>query len=139
MERDLKAAERICAERGERLTDARRRALEVILAAGQPVKAYDLLLELGEEGRPAKPPTAYRALEFLSRLGLVHRIETLNAYVACLDSHADHECAGPELYICEGCGHVAERHRHERPKDPPLGFRLDRSVVEHYGRCADCR
>ncbi len=138
VERGLKAAERVCVARGERLTDMRRRALGAILAAPQPMKAYDLLLELGEEGRPAKPPTAYRALDFLSRLGLIHRIETLNAYVPCLDAHDDHRCAGPELYICEACGQVEERHAHGRPGDPPKGFRLTRSVVEHYGRCAAC-
>lgn len=140
VERDLKTAARLCAERGERLTDSRRKALSLILSADQPVKAYDLLVELGDEGRPAKPPTAYRALEFLTKQGFVHRIETLNAYVPCLDSHshAGHDCAGPELYICEACGHVDERHTHERTKNPPKGFRLDRSVVEHYGRCAAC-
>lgn len=135
--RGLKAAERVCAARGERLTAMRRRVLGLILAAPQPVKAYDLLLDMGEDGRPAKPPTAYRALDFLSRLGLIHRIETLNAYVPCLDDHDDHDCAGPELYICEACGDVAERHRHATD-DPPPGFRLNRSVVEHYGRCAGC-
>ncbi len=138
IDRDLKTAARVCAERGERLTDTRERALRLILEAEQPLKAYDLMNLLGEEGKPAKPPTAYRALDFLTRLGFVHRVETLNAYVPCLDSHDDHDCAGPELYICEACGHVDERHRHERPGNPPKGFQLDRSVVEHYGRCAAC-
>ena len=80
---ELKAAEGLCVAERQRLTEPRRRALEMLLRAGQPVKAYDLLPKFHAGGRAAKPPTVYRALEFLERHGLAHRIESLNAYVAC--------------------------------------------------------
>jgi Fur family zinc uptake transcriptional regulator len=59
---------------GERMTQPRRRALELLLEAGKPMKAYDLIANFGEDGKAAKPPTVYRALDFLSRQGLAHRI-----------------------------------------------------------------
>src|SRR5690349_12792813 len=80
---ELARAEAYCVANHERLTAPRRRVLQLLLQAGHPVKAYDLIAAFGEDGSPAKPPTVYRALEFLSRLGFAHRIESLNAYVAC--------------------------------------------------------
>ena len=87
----------------ERLTDSRRRVLELLLAAGGPVKAYDLIAAYGEGG--AKPPTVYRALEFLERLGFAHRLESLNAYVAC---HRSGEVHAAGFLICQCCGATAE-------------------------------
>jgi DNA-binding PadR family transcriptional regulator len=58
-----------CEAAGQRLTPPRRRVLEMLLKAGQPVKAYDLIAAFGDGGPPAKPPTVYRALDFLSKLG----------------------------------------------------------------------
>ena len=75
----LEAAEALCAKRGERLTPVRRRVLELVLTAPGPVKAYDLLEALKPGSGTAKPPTVYRALDFLIGLGLVHKVEALNA------------------------------------------------------------
>src|SRR5690349_5876216 len=77
--RHIAEAEARCADAGETLTPLRRRVLELLLDHTGPAKAYDLLADLGSGQGPAKPPTVYRALEFLTRLGLAHRIETLNA------------------------------------------------------------
>src|SRR5215468_4619381 len=103
------AAEARCAEAGESLTPLRRRVLELLLAHKGPAKAYDLLADLGAGQEPAKgpakPPTVYRALEFLVRLGLAHRIESLNAYIAC-DVGA---CERSTIFlICEKCGAAEE-------------------------------
>ncbi len=83
----------------------RRRTLELLLEAGAPVKAYDLLPLLGDKGQVVKPATAYRALEFLEALGLVHRIPSLNAFVACGHDGLAHVAA---FLICECCGVVQE-------------------------------
>ena len=79
----LSDAEHRCMDIHERLTAPRRRVLELLLESDGPMKAYDLIAAYGEGGEPAKPPTVYRALEFLERLGFAHRIESLNAYVPC--------------------------------------------------------
>lgn len=136
----LAAIDMSCAERGLSLTPLRRRVLELLLEAGSPVKAYDLLAALKPDGA-AQPPTIYRALDFLTKAGLAHKVEALNAYTACshgdhADRHADDTAA---LFICEACGSVEERHiPRVNGEGAPQGFALSRSVIEHYGRCAAC-
>jgi Fur family zinc uptake transcriptional regulator len=131
----LEAAEAHCTGRGEKLTPVRRRVLELVLTAEGPVKAYDLLEALKPGPGSAKPPTVYRALDFLMAAGLVHKIEALNAFVGC--SHA-HDEGGAELFICSDCGNVEERHGAPAPVHTPEGFVIDRSVVEHFGHCGNC-
>lgn len=130
----LAKADALCADRGLALTPLRKRMLELLLEAGGPVKAYDLLASLKPDGT-AQPPTIYRALDFLTQAGLAHRVEALNAYMACVHGHGD-EIA--ELFICEGCGKVREQHAPALPDHTPEGFVISRSVLEHYGRCAEC-
>lgn len=131
---ELAKAEAVCAERGLALTPVRRRVLELLLEASGPVKAYDLLAAL-KPGGAAQPPTVYRALDFLTAAGLAHRVEALNAYTPCVHAH---ERGGAELYICERCGGVEETHVHADTEAAPKGFKVARSVVEHYGACAAC-
>src|SRR5215471_8578026 len=101
----LSAAERRCAATHERLTTPRRRVLELLLESHGPLKAYDLIAAFGGRGEPAKPPTVYRALEFLERLGFAHRIESLNAYVPCRLEGEGHAAA---FLICDCCGAAEE-------------------------------
>lgn len=130
------AADR-CDAAGERLTPPRRRVLELLLEAGTPVKAYDLMAAYGDES--AKPPTVYRALEFLARQGLAHRIESLNAFIACRLGESAH-AAG--FLICDCCGAAREI-------APPnadwaveaaarAGYVLSSVKLEAHGRCSDC-
>ena len=79
LQAELAAAEVRCGAADQRLTAPRRRVLELLLQAGQPVKAYDLIASFAIDGPPAKPPTVYRALDFLEKQGFAHRIESLNA------------------------------------------------------------
>ena len=99
------AAQAQCERTRERLTPPRRRVLELLLESDGPMKAYDLIAAYGADGEPAKPPTVYRALEFLERLGFAHRIESLNAYVPCRMEGAGHRAA---FLICECCGAAQE-------------------------------
>src|ERR1700735_5809506 len=73
------AVEHASEERGLRLTPLRKEVLELIAAAGKPVKAYDLLDHLRERHGNAAPPTVYRALDFLLEHGFIHKLESINA------------------------------------------------------------
>lgn len=132
----IETARQICEDAGERFTPLREHVLELVIEDGGAVKAYDLLDRLKPERGSPKPPTVYRALDFLSRLGLIHRVEALNAFIACDHSH-DGDLA--EFFICEDCNRVEERHAHDHQSCKPDGFAIKRSVVEHYGVCALCR
>ncbi len=137
---ELDDAAEICAAHGVRLTAQRAHVLTLLRSSERPLKAYDLLPALGQPGRPAKPPTAYRALDFLVEHGLAHRIESLNAYVACDHAGADHSAT---FLICDRCGAVAETHMHEPVRGLSAaaqrqGFRLDRVAIEAHGLCGTC-
>ena len=137
----LKAAEEICRDRGLRLTPLRRRILELIWSGHEPVRAYDLLDKLRGERRGAAPPTVYRTLDFLCDCGLVHRIESLNAYVGCGDPRFDH--AG-QFLICRGCRAVAELDAPEiteaiADKARRAGFEVAGQTIEIAGLCPDCQ
>src|SRR5580704_11422431 len=98
-------AEVQCAERAERLTPMRRQVLETLLASHKPLGAYEIIDRLADKSRPA-PITIYRALDFLRDNGLVHRIESRNAFVACVHNHGGDDLV--VFLICESCGAVGE-------------------------------
>jgi len=136
----LEQAERQCQRHGVRFTPIRRRVLEMIAGASGGLKAYELLDRLAAEHAAARPPTVYRALDFLIDQGLVHRIESLNAFVACSCPEHAH---GFQLLICRECGRVEELHLDDinsqldrRARDQ--GFRVDRQTIELLGRCEVC-
>lgn len=134
----LTAAEARCAETRERLTAPRRRVLELLLGADAPLKAYDLIASFGARGEPAKPPTVYRALEFLERLGFAHRIESLNAYVPCRIPGA-HAAA---FLICDCCGEAAEFVPDFTPQlaaAEAAGYAVRAVTLEARGLCSGCR
>ncbi|MFO0412030.1 MAG: Fur family transcriptional regulator [Brevundimonas sp.] len=138
--RAIQDADRRLTAEGERMTPSRLRVLELLLAAGEPVKAYDLIARFGEDGQPAKPPTVYRALEFLERKGLAHRIASISAYVACTSGAIDHAAA---FLICDCCGATAEV---SAPVAGDLaraaevaGYAIARTTIEAHGRCPACQ
>lgn len=137
----LAAAERVCADRGSRLTTLRRRVLELVWRSHKPVGAYDLLGELTRGGRRAAPPTVYRALQFLLDQGLVHRIESRNAFIGCSHPEDRHVV---EILLCEECGRAAELPDDQiagavRAAAKKMGFEVQRQTIEVTGLCADCR
>ncbi len=141
-ERDeqIAEAERRCAAAGESFTPLRRRVLELLLEQHGPAKAYDLL-PLIDAAKQAKPPTVYRALDFLVRMGLAHRIESLNAFVAC-DVGA---CERSTIFlICEKCGGAEEfdaGHALVDLSDAARkdGFAIRRTMIEASGICSACQ
>ena len=127
------------AQQGLRWTAQRQRALELLLDAGRPVKAYDLV-PLFKAGAVTAPPTIYRALEILVELGVAHRIPSLNAYTVC---HASDEHHAASFLICDCCGGVEEI---VPPTDAILAAIQDQSAftttsvtVEARGRCVSCQ
>ena len=139
LDAELTAAERRCSTGGGRLTAPRRRALEMLLAAGAPVKAYELVSHFRAGEGAAKPPTIYRALEFLERAGFAHRIESLNAYVACRYGARTHPAA---FLICDCCG-AAEEFEPDftpgRAAAEAKGYAVSTVTLEARGLCPACQ
>jgi Fur family zinc uptake transcriptional regulator len=136
----LDAAHNHLAAADERLTVPRRRVLELLLTSGRPVKAYYLVAAFHADERVAKPATVYRALEFLERMGLVHRLSSSKCYVACTLGMAAHPAA---FLICDCCGSCREIPAPEAASLTgtaiALGYSVDRVTLEAEGRCPACR
>jgi len=136
----LNRAEQLCRARGDRLTRQRRAVLELLCASDKPLSAYELLELMREHVRKPAPPTVYRALDFLLDQGLVHKLESLHAFVGC--THPDRPHVS-QFLICADCGEVAELENENieqslRTVAETAGFRTERPVVELLGTCAQC-
>jgi Fur family zinc uptake transcriptional regulator len=137
----LSYAERLCRRIDARFTPLRRRVLELVWAGHKPVGAYQLLESLRSEGLGSAPPTVYRALEFLLEYRLIHRIESLNAYVGC--SHLGDVHRGIFL-ICRRCGNSEELGDGRLGDDlldmaKARGFDVTAVTLEIAGICAPCK
>jgi Fur family zinc uptake transcriptional regulator len=145
----LKHAEALCAQRAQRLTPIRRRVLELLLASHKPLGAYEIMDHAAAKGgspaasgqRPA-PITVYRALDVLRDNGLVHRIESRNAFVACVNNHGSDDIV--VFLICEHCGAVGEAPSAAvadqlKAAARAAGFTPKAPVIEIGGVCAHCR
>ncbi|UBH28685.1 zinc uptake transcriptional repressor Zur [Aeromonas enteropelogenes] len=136
----LQRAERLCIQRGIRFTPTRRQVFRLLVAHGNAISAYDLLAQLQQTEANAKPPTVYRALDFLLEQGFAHKVESLNAFIFCC--HFDH--AHPmQLLICDQCGDVVELH--DAAIDSAFseqahqhGFTITNKTIEAHGQCARC-
>ena len=136
----LARAERTCERRGSRLTGQRRDVLNCVAESHSAVGAYDIIERMAGHGPRPAPITVYRALDFLEAHGLVHKIESRNAFIAC--SHP-HEGKPAAMLVCEKCGLVAELDAPEmfealQSAAKSQGFAVHRSVVELTGLCAAC-
>ncbi len=136
----------LCARHGTRLTALREQVLRLVLEAGRPVGAYDLLDRLRAQREGAAPPTVYRALDFLMAEGLIHKVERLSAFVGCpLHDHAGDEghVHEAQFLICGGCGTVRELEAAPvraalEAAAGQLGFTIQGMTVEAEGVCAAC-
>lgn len=140
VETAIASAETHCADNGLRFTPVRRAALEILLSEHRSMGAYELLDRLHEAGFGSQPPVAYRALDFLVAHGFVHKIERLNAFIACAHPGENHS---PAFLICRLCEAVAEAQ--SAPARGALGeaaratgFQIERTVVEALGVCPAC-
>ncbi|MDA8050153.1 MAG: transcriptional repressor [Rhodospirillales bacterium] len=137
----LDAAALSCAREGVALTNLRRQVLGLILEAGGPLTAYQLLDRLKKTRKQAVPPTIYRALDFLMARRLIHKIESLNAFIPCIEpTHATHQA---QFLICQSCGTVIELEDHAVSRalgqaTARRGFHVTHALVEVTGECAAC-
>ncbi len=140
VDKAIRTAEQLCQERGARLTPVRRKVLELIWESHRAVKAYDLLERIRPFEFAAKPATVYRALEFLLENGLIHRVESLNAFIGCVCSETRHDQL---LLICNRCNEVEERPAPEvmaalAGEIRSAGFTVHRKAIEVHGLCRQC-
>jgi Fur family transcriptional regulator, zinc uptake regulator len=136
----LARAERTCERRGSRLTGQRRDVLDCVAQSHSAVGAYDIIERMASRGPRPAPITVYRALDFLEAHGLVHKIESRNAFIACTHPHEGQPAA---MLVCEHCGLVAELDAPQafsalQSAARAQGFTVHRSVVELTGLCATC-
>ena len=124
-----------------RFTPVRRRVLEILLEEHRALGAYDVLQRLAADGFGNQPPVAYRALDFLVEHGFAHRLDRLNAFVACMHPGEVH---APAFLICRSCNAVAEAPA--RPVRTALdqaaatmGFVVERASIEAMGLCPQCQ
>lgn len=134
-------AEAICRVHSVRLTPIRRRVLETLSMADKPLGAYELAERLAPQGRRMAPITVYRALDFLIDQGLVHRLASLNAYVADAGRSQTSEMA--LFLICESCGSVTEIASSELSEtvsglQRKHDFKARTKTLEVMGRCPHC-
>lgn len=118
----------------------RAEVLAILRKHGGPLSAYDILDALRPAHPKIAPPTVYRALAALTDGGDVHRLESLNAFMACRGQHHDHASI---MSICDDCGSVDESTAPELMKElstiaEKFGFEARRHVIEVHGVCATC-
>jgi len=141
IEEAINKARRVCESGGERFTDLRRQVFELVWAEHKPVKAYDLLSELASKRSGVAPATVYRTLDFLQSQGLVHKLESLNAYLGC--AHPEEEHQGHFL-ICENCEEVQELEltafsQSINKIEEAEKFQIRHMTVELFGLCQNCQ
>jgi Fur family transcriptional regulator, zinc uptake regulator len=138
----LAKAQHACAKRGARMTPARAQVFLLLTKVQGAIGAYDLLEELKKQDSAAKPATIYRALDFLSKQGFVHKIESINAFMLC---HHFGDCDHPvQLLICDSCNSVEENQSGEfdsalRNMASDSGFTISHQVIEAHGICKQCK
>jgi len=135
----MRAIEKHCLEKNLQFTPLRRKVFEFLLNDHKPLGAYEILDLLRKEGLSSKPPIAYRVLDFLIEQGFVHKIQGLNAFVACSHPGNSHS---PTFMICRKCDKVAEVEEKESginlEKTSPTDFKIEEAFVEIMGLCKSC-
>ncbi|MEN8249906.1 MAG: transcriptional repressor [Bacteroidota bacterium] len=136
-----KFIEQQCRERNLRLTPIRQSVLKEIMGSHKACKAYDIIQQLSTPDMIVKPPTVYRAIEFLLAQGFIHKIESINAFIACYHQHNANDCY--QLFICDECGNISEQSDDKlcqqlKRESKQTGFTIRQPVVEVHGICAKC-
>ena len=137
----LARANDLCAAQNLRLTPTRESVLRLLWQSHRPMGAYQLQDQLAKlSGKPIAPPTIYRAVEFLLKVGLIHRIASLNAYIGCPFPSSDHSNL---FLICNSCGSAAEVAHNSindllQSASEKANFTLQDQSLELFGLCPNC-
>jgi Fur family zinc uptake transcriptional regulator len=138
----LARAERAFEAKGMKLTPLRRMVLEEVALSHDAVGAYEVLDRLTRKtGERMAPVSVYRALEVLLAAGVVHRLESRNAFFAC---HSVHDGSGRHVaLVCESCRFVSEVDAHRvfaelEAEAASAGFAARSIVIEVAGLCRAC-
>lgn len=137
----IQQAQHLCGQRGTRLTPQRLTIFQLMLQQEGAISAYELLERLQQTEPNAKPPTIYRALEFLLEQGLIHRVESTNSYIVCY--HFTEIGHASTLFICDQCHQVTEQTTGQittvlTQLAQQQGFHIHHSIIEVHGHCAGC-
>jgi Fur family zinc uptake transcriptional regulator len=137
----LKHVSGICEDRGVRFTPQRKRVFELICTNKSASSAYDLLEQLKESEPQAKPPTIYRALDFLLEQGFIHKVESNNSFISCCSCGENKHYS--QLLICDLCGSVVELQDDNLTtllagNAEKYGFKITNHVIETHGTCETC-
>ena len=137
----IQNAEEICLKFSLNFTPIRKKVLEIISSNHKPSRAYDLLAKLRDAGLSDKPPTIYRALDFLIENKIVHKLNTINAYVACFDEESEEISC---FLICEMCQEIEEFHNKNLSKvltniGKKRGITIKNLNLEIGFKCQECK
>jgi Fur family transcriptional regulator, zinc uptake regulator len=141
-ENAIARARDICNRKGVRLTPLREAVLRVLTGSHRALGAYEIIELMQAQGRRLAPISVYRIIDVLLEAGLVHRLESKNAYFACLSRHRDN--ASMVVLLCDSCHRVAEAEAPEAwgaitSLTRETGFAVSATVLEVQGQCSDCR
>jgi Fur family zinc uptake transcriptional regulator len=137
----IQKIENICADRGVRLTSQRKRVFELVCSSKKASSAYELLEALKVSEPQAKPPTVYRALDFLMDQGFIHRVESTNSFISCCSCNAHKHFS--HLLICDKCSDVIELQDETlvaflEQNAEQHAFQIINHVIESHGICRSC-
>tara|TARA_R110002072_G_scaffold284396_2_gene448413 strand:+ start:5518 stop:6015 length:498 start_codon:yes stop_codon:yes gene_type:complete len=142
----LNRAQVICTDQGARLTEKRRRVLQVVLESAEPLSAYQIADQYRDTyGKTLSVMSVYRMLNFLKENELVHRLETTNQYLPCSHISCQHDHEVPQFLICDSCRGVDEVGIRKEILNElsanieDTGFRLARQQLEFHGTCRACQ
>lgn len=143
--RSLQSAEKWCQAHGSRLTQKRKDVLSILLNADKAISAYELIDFFKHEFNQNMPPmSAYRILDYLVGIDLVHKIHAANKFVACahIDCHENHDVA--QLLFCQECQRVKETpinpsiYKNFKDEISNSGYQLCPQQLELTCICGDC-
>ena len=134
-------ARTICEQNGARFTAIREKVFRLLADLNGGIGAYELLEQLKQTEPGAKPATVYRALEFLTEQGFIHKIESSNAFLLCHHFGQHHPA---QLLICDQCGNVTELHSSLLQDEfnrqaVAQGFVIKQQTIEAHGLCKTCK
>ncbi|HTA65986.1 MAG TPA: transcriptional repressor [Xanthomonadaceae bacterium] len=138
----IKAVMKACAQRGLRLTPLRADVLRLVTESAKPVKAYDVLSRISESDAISSPPTVYRALDFLLENGFIHKLESINSYVACIAPQSSHIATFLICDRCDAATEVIEDHVRtlldSRSREMKFAPSTRTQTLEVHGLCKEC-